>query len=706
MISLIVIIFICIVPQDQFYYFMFHLNNDVTNVKTKSIFLFICFNFILLFPTNSLLLGQNDSLNIANALIGIDDSLIVSDSSNIKIPPKPFFVKFKNQESNAILSAYKLSKKDIDFTDYRNTGNIMSLLPFSYLNDLGSLGTPSAPSIYGLDYGNISLNINGNSVANQWNNSIDLNRVQTEGINSINISSINRGFLLGFNSNPAAINILTGDSLKSKPISRIRYYQSSNDEGFIDAMFSARVLPKLALSFRVTNNSINENFTNTDFGSWKVNVKSIYKISDSLFTKFDYYHLKLNTPLNGGIDINSLSTNSTGEYDIYSNSNSVVYDDMRNSTTMNNIYASVYGNFIPYGHTNVSIGYSKNHDFFKNTFDTTSVRNNNDYDLINAKVQHDVSLNKLNANFIAAYEQVDFNVEGINYFDKQNNYYASLLMEYSLFNGLMKPAIFGKYSEYNLQSNVGLGTDLTIRLFNNAKLFLGYSNFGKPFSIIESQYISKDIEQNYTSMFASIEYSSKLLNTSLSYFNVESSNTPVPIFNNSDITLSTSEIIYTNTEKLNTSGFNLNTQFEMWNILATANFNYNWQSKDSYFPKETNYNLTAGLYYVDTLYNSNLELKTGFTFYLIDDPQIRIYDFQKMRSASYYIDKGTFRSFDNLSAINDKYRLDFFLAGRIQDAATFYFIYENILGNNYFIVPFYPMPEGGLRIGISWDFLD
>jgi hypothetical protein len=55
---------------------------------------------------------------------------------------------------------------------------------------------------------------------------------------------------------------------------------------------------------------------------------------------------------------------------------------------------------------------------------------------------------------------------------------------------------------------------------------------------------------------------------------------------------------------------------------------------------------------------------------------------------------------------NDKFRLDFYLAGRIQDAATFYLIYENILSNKYFVVPYFPMPEGGIRIGLSWDFID
>ena len=77
-----------------------------------------------------------------------------------------------------------------------------------------------------------------------------------------------------------------------------------------------------------------------------------------------------------------------------------------------------------------------------------------------------------------------------------------------------------------------------------------------------------------------------------------------------------------------------------------------------------------------------------------------------MRSASYSIVDEAINKLSLQSVLNDKMRVDFYLAGRIQDAATFYFIYENILGNNYFIVPYYPMPEGGMRIGISWDFLD
>ena len=77
-----------------------------------------------------------------------------------------------------------------------------------------------------------------------------------------------------------------------------------------------------------------------------------------------------------------------------------------------------------------------------------------------------------------------------------------------------------------------------------------------------------------------------------------------------------------------------------------------------------------------------------------------------MRASYLSISNGVLGSLSMIDVINDQFRIDFYLAGRIQDAATVYFIYENILNNQYFLVPYFPMPEGGIRIGLSWDFLD
>lgn len=677
-------------------------------MKIKLIIFNILIFLIFLCVFNISLLAQIDSLKIEDTPIIIGDSLSIADSLKTKLPPKAFLISFDDKFSDTLISTFDISKKEIDKLDYRYVGNILSYLPFSRIRDFGYLGAPNEPSLFTFGYGNFSLISDDFYFSNGWNNSNDLNKIQTESISSFKVEPLHRSFLFGMNNNPVALNIITSDSIKNKPISRIRYYQASYDEGFIDAFFSARVLPRFAIALRVTNSSIGNNYTNSNFGSWKAHVKGIYKLSDSLFSKINYYHLKLNTALNGGIDVNELlinplATNNT----IYSNQAPVFYSTLSNTKTSNTLSASLYGNFIPTGYTEISFSYSHNKDQYKRVLnDSLKINFENKYSVLASKIKYDIKFDKFSSTISAGYEQIDFNIEGINFDDKQNSFFTSAILNYSFFNGLLKPSLMGKYSKYDSQSNNGFGIDLVLNTHKNIKFLLGFSNFDKPFSIIESVYLPNKIESNYTTMFSSIELNSKITNSSISYFNMKSKNTPIPLFNNSDIRLPTSEIIFRNTEDINTSGVNINANLELWNILITSNFNYYWQSDNSLIPQEANFNLTSGLYYVDTLFNSNLDLKTGFTFYLFDNLSYRVYDFQKMRSTGYYLDNNIVRQFNYYDIENDNYRIDFLLAGRIQDAATFYFIFENILGNNYFVVPYYPMPEGGIKIGISWDFLD
>jgi len=51
-------------------------------------------------------------------------------------------------------------------------------------------------------------------------------------------------------------------------------------------------------------------------------------------------------------------------------------------------------------------------------------------------------------------------------------------------------------------------------------------------------------------------------------------------------------------------------------------------------------------------------------------------------------------------------KVDFSLAGEIKKVAIVYFIWENLLGNQYFIAPYYPMPERNIRFGLSWELFN
>jgi len=52
------------------------------------------------------------------------------------------------------------------------------------------------------------------------------------------------------------------------------------------------------------------------------------------------------------------------------------------------------------------------------------------------------------------------------------------------------------------------------------------------------------------------------------------------------------------------------------------------------------------------------------------------------------------------------YQIDFFLAGTIQEDATVYFVWENLVGENYFQVAYYPQRARGIRLGVTWKLFN
>jgi len=52
------------------------------------------------------------------------------------------------------------------------------------------------------------------------------------------------------------------------------------------------------------------------------------------------------------------------------------------------------------------------------------------------------------------------------------------------------------------------------------------------------------------------------------------------------------------------------------------------------------------------------------------------------------------------------YQVDFTIAGIIQKVAIVYFSWENLFDKQYFIVPYYPMRERGIRFGLAWEMFN
>jgi len=103
-------------------------------VKTRRLY-FIAISII--FFHYCLILGQQVRTVPADTTAAIGDSSVVSDTTTVKKGSRKFFVNFTDDEKSVGPERFSISKKEIDFTDYRYTGNVLNYLPFGQLRDLG-----------------------------------------------------------------------------------------------------------------------------------------------------------------------------------------------------------------------------------------------------------------------------------------------------------------------------------------------------------------------------------------------------------------------------------------------------------------------------------------------------------------------------------------------------------------------------------------
>ena len=237
-------------------------------LKTISVF------FILIFlipckaqdttkvPTDSLIIYK-DSLGIFN------DTLLTSDTTGLLTSNKnasmadtlvPLFSGPLTDRS------YIISSKDIQFSTYRYTDDLLELYPFYYNKRYGSIGNSG---YYLMGTPSVRYMQNGMPASNN----ADLNLIQSENIDSIEFIPAPRNNLYNYSQSSATINFITKDQLWLRPYTRIKYYQGADGEAMFDGTFNSVLYKKLYGHLDVTNRTFDGNYANTSFNSWQVTAR-------------------------------------------------------------------------------------------------------------------------------------------------------------------------------------------------------------------------------------------------------------------------------------------------------------------------------------------------------------------------------------------------------------------------------------------------
>lgn len=628
----------------------------------------------------------NDSMNVAplslpDSIFASQDSLTIIDTLVItkKDSIVPFYSKVFSNNSHVI------SQRDIKTLEYRYAGDYLNLFNFNFIKDLGFPGQPNENFLFGIGNGGVSYFIDGISFNERYTNSLNLNLIQSEDIDSIEVIRLPRGFFYGGLPNPVSVNFITKDYLPIKPYSRIRYYQGPDRESMIDGKFSLILTRKLVASFELTNRIVDSTYTNTEYSLWQTKAALKYLLSNDINFIVSYNYNNYDAGYSGGVNLDSIKSTT-------SNIDAVFYDfraapmifpngELKTTTHLPRlkILSKPWNWLISEANIfyllNRTENNTTNREYRENKSIGFNLRNDAEFNFLKLQVNVDYE----NSSFLRNFLYTDRQIDSTFFVSTENNaniFSFSAFLSSSFGNGKFVPSVFYKLSTIDFDSDLpnvnyvnggtssGVGVDLTIRALDNLDFYFGYS------------VIDRDDLTNTTNYLleASAKFHDQEFSTEVKYF-----------INNYSYRFYTGGIFFDYIQFGDLSGLGINLKYSFWKLLLESSSSFYFS--DNKLNGVPDIQTRSGLYFNSSLFQDNLFLKAGFLF-------------------TYTGSNNVFTFENGMIEVPSFYKLDFTLAGEIQKTAIVYFLWQNLLDKQYFVTPYYPMPSRSIRFGVAWEMFN
>ncbi len=633
-------------------------------------------------------------------------ALMKADTSGLKNKKafeKTESLKYSPQE----VASFKIRRKEFDRLDYKYLGDMLEYLPFAFFQNLGYFGQPSFIYLFGQSKPSFLLDeIELNNPFTRFFNPFN---IRSELLDSIIVIAPPRSFLFSNNNSNSAIRLLTYDKHSKKPYSKIRYFQGANDEGMIDAMFNIRPFVKTNVYLGINNSSVSPNYSNTDFSLWKTTLGLKYHFTRRLLLNFSYNYSYSRVQLFGGVS-DSLSGSSNFLTLLFSPIEAPVNFNERYSKNRTH-YFNLNFNWMPFNKLNF------NFNFYYNSF-SDEFRQNESGNLNVPKIVNNNNVITKGVKFRSKFQFKDItflninNIESNNYSLDVYRYFktdllvsSAVLVSKDLINNLIKFSLFAKYLHKRNKNHPGFGGDFLLKLSKNMNFYFGYSHLQEPDNIEGNLLPHLNAGGNKLTdiFFGRFKIKSKHLLLNIAYFQSGKTNVPRIVTDAKFKFADPLKNYYLFFGKETLSSFNISGLVEWKNFRFNLNFTYNMNqsllTQPEIFTKE-------GIYYLDTLFNNNLQMQLGFIYSYSGKQAFRVIDFQLGKEIFF---EGNSDSFSQMSApftIANKGELDFFFAGNIRKRATVYFTIKNLLNSNYYVVPYYPISGREFLFGIKWEFFN
>ncbi len=189
-------------------------------------------------------------------------------------------------------------------TDANYVGDLLWKIPGVFLREFGEPGQPAQLSAIGVDTRGISLQLDGRPLNDPVFGVVNLYDIPIEFVNEIETFDGSGALFESSNAAGGTINFVSHQYNSSRPMTKLRFFQGAFNHILSDGIFAQNISRGLNAMFGFQRHVTDGRFTNAGYDSWNFRTRLRYNASDQLNVWISDFYTKSTIGLNGGVDPN------------------------------------------------------------------------------------------------------------------------------------------------------------------------------------------------------------------------------------------------------------------------------------------------------------------------------------------------------------------------------------------------------------------
>ncbi len=635
-----------------------------------------------------------DSTTAVPAVRSID-SVMTRDSTAAEDSLRVSPLRSPGSLNSGGLQSAKLADSTLEFVPFRTAGDILHRFGGIFVSETGVGGVRRKFSVHGLADGSIAFLADGLLLNDPSNGLYLAEGYPVDFAGGVELAPSPGGFAAAPGAAGGALNFVSHSPRAPRPVSRLRYTQSSYNWSDLDASLSQDVAKDFNVALGLHHQSSDGRFENSAQEAWIARLKVRYDLDGAAFYASDIFTrserglfdgVSLSTPESllyepvRAIVVNPSATEHLTRHD--ANAGVAIGTDGGNLTTLDLQYNSVYREYRD------ELGGGSTGTPFRDTREEQTYG----FKLIHshriAGTRLSLGLDLLNRRLLR---------------DPNIGAHGSTLTGIS---GTMPIAIgtafsivsSARYDRYLDQARVSLGADLRLTVADVFTLRGGFSrshrhpSFAEAFGVgsLALALPTADPERHDILSGGFIAGDSGAIFASVTVFHREVYDAVILVSSGAP---TGPPLAYARSGKEIRTGVSTAAGLRIGPFLAEFTGDYLSYGKNTWRRYAPEWNLSGGIYLRDRMIDGHLDLKAGF----------------RGRYFSIYSGEGYLQRYELFTPtgydIPSAESVDFVFYAGIGDAVI-HFIWENLLDREYTMLVLYPMDDRSFRFGVTWNFLN